>query len=387
MPKRPPALTAAHVARLAARDSQYDVRDGEVPGLLLRVFPSGVKRWGFRARQDGRLRFVLIGGYPELSLEVARKQARKVRARLDMGERPADERAKRRAEPTLGELWAEYRRRHTKSDRSMVEDARRWKRHLTGWENRVASTVPKRDVARLLHRVSESSGPVESNRLRAMLSHLYTWSRGVDLIACDNPAAGLRGEPEAPRERRFTNDEIRRLLAAIAEEPDPIWQGFFLLSMLTGCRRGELLAARWDWVQLDHSPPVLNLPRGTTKQRREHRVPLSSESVQVLEQLPSRRASNFLFPSANGGFRRDPKRAWAAVRERAGLADVHLHDLRHLIGQSLAEAGSSSFVIQRALGHSKIATSARYVDLALETSHNALEQHGARIRALREREE
>ena len=79
MPKRPPALTAAHVARLAARDSQYDVRDGEIPGLLVRVFPSGAKRWGFRARQDGRLRFVLIGGYPELSLEVARKQARRVR--------------------------------------------------------------------------------------------------------------------------------------------------------------------------------------------------------------------------------------------------------------------------------------------------------------------
>ena len=301
-----------------------------------------------------------------------RQRTLTVRARLDLGERPADERAKRRAEPTLLELWTEYRKRHRKADRTMVEDGRRWQRHLTGWASRIASTIPKRDVARLLHRVAENSGPVESNRLRSMLHHLYSWARNVELIGCENPAAGLRGEPEAPRERRFSDDEIRRLLAAIADESDPLWQGYFLLLMLTGCRRGELLAARWEWVQLEHHPPMLVLPRGTTKQRREHCVPLSSEAVQVLEQLPSRRTSQFFFPSPNGGFRREPKRAWAAVRDRAGLADVHLHDVRHLLGQSLAEAGSSSFVIQRTLGHSKIATSARYVDLALEMAHLAL---------------
>ncbi|MEW6270086.1 MAG: tyrosine-type recombinase/integrase [Thermodesulfobacteriota bacterium] len=387
MPKRLPELTAARLSRLKPRDRQYEVRDGAVPGLVIRVQPSGVLRWGFRARQDGRLRYILIGGHPELSLAAARIRARALRARLDAGERPADERAERRGEPTLGELWQDYKKRHRKAERSATEDERRWARQLKRWESKIASSIPRRDVARLMHRIAEQSGPYEANRTLALLRHLYRWAIDQELIDGDNPAWGLRREPEAPRERALTATETRKLLEAVAAEPDPLWQGYFLLLLLTGCRRTELLSARWQWFRPDHVPPVLVLPRTATKQKREHVVVLSSEALQVLLQLPSRATSAFLFPSDKGGPRTEPKRVWQEVRTRAGLGDLRIHDLRHAVGSSLGDARESAFIIKRALGHSQLATTDRYVHPELEATHRALEAHGAKLRALRSNNE
>lgn len=388
MAKRASALTAAQVARIKERDVQFEVRDGEVSGLLLRVFPTGAKRWGFRARQEGRLRFILIGGYPEISLKVARQEARKIRARLDKGERPADDRGERRRELTLGALFEDYQKRHRKAPRSATEDTRRWKRHLEQhWKDRRVSDLASSEIAHTLHRIAERSGPYESNRVLALVRHLYAWGAKVRVLSCPNPAAGLPREPEAQRERAIAATEMRKLLKAIAAEPDPLWQGYLLLLLLTGCRRTELLSARWEWLRTDRVPPLLVLPRTATKQKREHVVVLSSEAVQVLEQLPSRAKSAWLFPSDDSegdGPRVEPKRVWARLLERAGLADLRIHDLRHAFGSSLGGAGENAFIIKRALGHSQLATTDRYVNLELEATRRAVEDHSARIRALRD---
>lgn len=349
---------------------------------MVRVQPSGAIRWGFRARDAGRLRYVVIGGYPELSLATARIEARKLRARLDAGESVAAEIEERRLEPTLGELFRDYQRRHRKAPRTAAEDEARWRRHFAQLENRRASTVSRRELARILHRIAERSGPYESNRALALVRHLYEWARKQDLIGCENPAAGLPAQPEDPRERSLSMAEMRRLLEAIAAEPDPLWQGYFLLLLLTGCRRTELLSARWDWLRLDERPPRLVLPRTATKQRRQHEVLLSSEAVQVLEQLPSRRTSAWLFPSDAGGPRTEPKRVWRRILARADLVDLRIHDLRHAVGSSLGSAGENAFVIKRALGHSRLQTTDRYVHPELVATHRALEDHAARLRAL-----
>lgn len=381
MPKKLAALTAAALARIEPGDTRREIRDGEVPGLMLRVYPlpQGAMRWYFRARQDGRLRLIVIGEYPKVSLKVARHQAREFRARLDRGERPADDRATRRSEPTLGELWKEYVARHQKAERSAAEDRRRWARHLKVLEHRQASTVTKKELARLLHKIA-ADAPFEANRTLALIRHLYRWAIDVELISCENPAVGLRPEPEAPRERAISAAEMKKLLKAISAEPDPLWQGFFLLLLLTGCRRGELLGARWTWVHGD----VIEIPRKATKQKRPHLVVLSGYARQVLEQLPSRGTSTYLFPGESGGPRVEPKRVWASILERAGLTDLRIHDLRHAVGSSLGSAGENAFLIRGALGHSQLSTTQRYVQHEVEATRRAMEGHAARMRTIAE---
>lgn len=379
MPRKLPALTAAALARVKATDRQFEIRDGEVPGLLLRVYPlpRGTMRWNFRARQDGRLRLIVIGDFPKLSLKVARAEARDLRRRLDGGERPADERTERRSEPTLGELWKEYTARHKKAERSSKEDRGRWARHLEVFQHRQASTVTKKELVRLLHKIAEGA-PFEANRTLALIRHLYRWSIDVELISCANPALGIRPEAEAPRERPVSAAEMKKLLKAISAEPDPIWQGYFLLLLLTGCRRGELLRARWAWVHND----LIEIPREATKQKRPHLVVLSEYARQVLEQLPSRGTSTYLFPGDSGGPRVEPKRSWASILERAGLADLRIHDLRHAVGSSLGSAGENAFLIRGALGHSQLSTTQRYVQHEVEATRRAMEGHAERMRAI-----
>lgn len=377
-------LTARKIEALRPCEKQYEVRDGAVPGLLLRVQPSGAKRWGFRARQDGRQRYIPLGGFPDLSPEAARRRAREVRVRLDKGERPADERKQRREAPTLGKLWHEYEERvvSTKASASQRNDKSRWKRHLEPLAGRKAADVSKTEVGRLLARIARKRGPIESNRTLALIRHLYVWALREGLIRCENPAASATPLREQARQFSLDAAALKRLVSAIMEVPDdPLWQGYFLLLLLTGCRRTELLSARWEWVHLDHTPPVIALPAVHTKQRREHSVPLSSYAVQIVEQLPSRDASAWLFPSENakGGHRVEPKAVWAKIRAHSGLPEMRVHDLRHAVGSALGDAGTSAHVIQKALGHSQAATTDRYVHPHLEPVHAALEQHGTSI--------
>lgn len=380
MPVRPPALTAAQAHRLKPRAARYEVRDGDAPGLVLRIEPTGTKRWGFRAREHGELKYMPLGDFPKLSLAAARIRAREVRARLDAGERPFDDRVKRRSEPTLGELFAQYQASVVKGPRSRIEDARRWARRVEPWANRRAGAVTREEAGRFLDRIAKDSF-FESNRVMALLRHLYGWAIEEKKIRGENPWRRKK-KPEHARERAILPDEMRKLLDAIDAEPDAIWCGYFRLLLLTGCRRTELLSARWEWLRREQTPPVLALPRTATKQGREHHVMLSTDALANLDALP-RDGSPYIFPGGDGGPRVEPKRAWERIRQRSGIADIRIHDLRHALGSSLGSAQVNAFIIKRALGHSQLATTDRYVHPEVEATHRALEDHAARLRALR----
>src|SRR5512142_462141 len=103
-------LTEKAILALRPAETRYMVPDGLVPGLLLRVFPSGVKSWALFYRMGGRQsrqRFFTLGRYPELSLGKAREAARRTLARTRLGADPhgdkleARSRARRDTESTV----------------------------------------------------------------------------------------------------------------------------------------------------------------------------------------------------------------------------------------------------------------------------------------------
>ena len=62
---------------------------------------------------------------------------------------------------------------------------------------------------------------------------------------------------------------------------------------------------------------------------------------------------------------------WGIIRERAGLEDVRLHDLRHSFASRALALGESLSMIGKLLGHSQIETTARYAHLARESVHDS----------------
>jgi len=144
--------------------------------------------------------------------------------------------------------------------------------------------------------------------------------------------------------------------------------------LLTGARRGEVLSA--EWVHFDMARGVWNKPATSTKQKRDHHIPLSDAARKLLESLP-RTNSFYVFPSKrNGGHRIHVSKDWQAIRKAAGIADVRIHDLRHSYASVLASAGFSLPTIGALLGHSRAQTTARYAHLQQDSLRTATERAG-----------
>jgi integrase len=164
--------------------------------------------------------------------------------------------------------------------------------------------------------------------------------------------------------------------------------------------RGALRScARWDRVDLDGG--IWIKPSSHTKQRRQHRTPLSAPAVELLREIRDRQQreteaynigrrlgqakrepSAYVFPDKTGAAPvADVRHDEARLREAAGLDGVRLHDLRHSYASILASAGLSLPVIGALLGHANPTATSRYSHLFDDPLRAATEKVGAIVGA------
>jgi integrase len=193
-----------------------------------------------------------------------------------------------------------------------------------------------------------------------------------------NPARGVERNQEHKRNRYLSGAELVRLSNALAELRDQGAANAVRLLLLTGARRGELLAAKWGDFDLKRALWVK--PGATTKQKTEHRVPLSAAACQLLAEMQEQAdARGYLFPARGGGHRPHINEAWFRVREAAKLPGLRLHDLRHSFASIGASHGLSLPVIGALLGHTTSVATARYAHLMDDPLRQATERIGAVI--------
>jgi integrase len=195
----------------------------------------------------------------------------------------------------------------------------------------------------------------------------------------DNPVKGIERHREDKRKRYATPAELARLSTALAGLRDHGAADAVRLALLTGCRRGEALAAKWADFDLERAE--WTKPGSTTKQKTTHHVPLSAAAVQLLAEMRERAADGavYLFPARRTPHRLDLDDAWGALRKAAKLGDLRLHDLRHTYASILASAGQSLPVIGALLGHASPTTTARYAHLFSDPLRAATERAAAVI--------
>ncbi len=194
-----------------------------------------------------------------------------------------------------------------------------------------------------------------------------------------NPCAGLRRYRERGRERFLSEEELRRVGAALPaqETVAPLAAAAVRLLLLTGCRQGEVRALRWPDYRAGH----LFLRDSKTGPRT---VWLSSAARAVLDRLP--RTAAWVFPAPAGGGPMPAEtlyRCWRTVRLAAGLPEVRLHDLRHSYASFALRRGETVLTIGRLLGHRDPATTLRYTHIADPMVRAAAEAVGAAVRAAR----
>ena len=147
------------------------------------------------------------------------------------------------------------------------------------------------------------------------------------------------------------------------------------LLIFTGARLSEILELQWDHVDIERA--MLLLPDSKTGKKA---IYLNAPALEVLTVLPRLEGNPFVIVGQKDGSHRvNLQKPWRAIRKRAKLDDVRLHDLRHSFASIAAAGGASLFMIGKLLGHTQSATTERYAHLAADPLRAANEAIGQRI--------
>ena len=203
--------------------------------------------------------------------------------------------------------------------------------------------IDRRKVAALLGEIETTSGPSSRNRARSALSGFFSWSVAEGLLDT-NPVIGTAlAEENGSRERVLTQDELRQLWRGLGDDP---FNDVVRLLLLTGQRRNEIGLLQWS--EIDQARKLIALGSHRTKNGRAHELPLSSQALAIINRLPRRNSSDFLF--GNKGFQRWDK-AKTALDQRVGIAPWTLRDLRRTCATQLGELGIQPHHIEAILNH------------------------------------
>ncbi len=142
------------------------------------------------------------------------------------------------------------------------------------------------------------------------------------------------------------------------------------MSLLTGARRSNVLAMNWNDVNLERGEWRIRETKNGTPQS----VPLVPDAIAILEARKNSAVcadSDFVFPgTGESGHLVEPKKAWKIVLDKAGIADLRLHDLRRTMGSWQAGTGANLSVI---VNHKSTQTTAIYARLWMEPVRNSME--------------
>jgi integrase len=337
--------------------------DSQTRGLAIRVNPLGKKVFVLYRKIKGRPARVTIGDFPDMTLEQARGRASEMNAAIARGENPSEEQRALKAESTLGELFSAYLEWHAKPHKkTWADDDWAFKKYLHRWRLRKLSDISAEDVTLLHARIGSDSGKYAANRVVELLSSMFNRARDWGWKG-SNPVARVRPFREKKRERFLQPDELPRLFAALTDEPNELFRDYILVSLLTGARRANVQAMRWD--EVDFADASWRIPE--TKSGEPVTLPLANAVISILEARKADTKSKWVFPgTGKTGHLVEPKRAWAALLTRAGIKDLRLHDLRRTLGSWEASTGASLVVIGKSLGHLDSASTQVYARLNLD---------------------
>lgn len=367
--------------------------DSDLRGFGLKVTPAGSRIYLVQYRAGGRTRRVTIARHGVVTPDEARRSARRLLGEVAAGGDPAEGIAATKRDVTVKELCAIYLDEGcaTKKPSTMATDRGRITRHIVPLIGRKrVSTVTRRDIERFMAdivagktaadvktgkhgRAIVRGGRGTATRTMGLLGAIFQFAVDGDLLE-DNPVRGVKRYEDRSGARFLSPRELaalgRTLVDAEADGENPGAIAAIRLLALTGCRKTELLSLKWAHVDFEYG--FLRLPDSKTGAKV---VALGAAALEVLAGLPRIEGADFVFPAARGeGHYVGLPKVWCRVRERAGLDDVRLHDLRHSFAAVGANGGQSMLVIGELLGHRDKTTTARYAHLSNDPVRSAADR-------------
>ena len=397
------ALTQTSIDKLPIPKTKVEHRDTRLKGLVLRIMPSGTKSWYCEFARGKR---VWLGRADVLGVSEARESARAVLADVYRGIDPIEARKPKAAMPTYREfLEGDYLAWAKSSQKAWGQNINRL---LTAFKPLLGKPLDKitaLDVERWRGKQVER-GLSNQTINRDVSSIKASFNRAVDWgILPSNPLAKVKKArvDDCLKVRYLSEAEETRLRAAIEAreerrraERDSAngWRAergyvllpslrnlvftdhvkpLILLSLNTGCRRGELFDLTWANVNLDRR--LLTVTGATAKSRRTRHIPLNREATSVLLnwRAESEDTSGLVFVNEQGERFDRANSSWRRLLKDAHISEFRWHDMRHHFASRLAMGGVDLNTIRELLGHSDYSMTLRYAHLAPEFKLKAVE--------------
>lgn len=371
MAKRVAPLTALQINRLKPHPTRtIELVDGAVPGLRLRVAPSGVKSWSLAMRANGVMRRFEVGS--GLNLGDARTKAEDLRRKIKDGADPTAEKRAARTKAlsavegigTFGSVIDAY---FTIGNGAGLKTGKVQQQHLRSFFKSMLGR-PAIDIrsAEIQLAIDAHTAKVTAARTVGYIGPVIKWASKRDLMrgpfALEKPITG------ASKQRVLSEAELKKLLPTF----DDAYGRCCRFLLLTAARRSEAVNATWE--QIDLKKKVWTIPgderkdtRGQIRRKGKPKealpIPLSDQAITILEnqqRLSGSKGGNRpkphdrVFPTENGG----PLINWSRWLKRnalrSGVSEWSAHALRRTAATIAGDLGAPPHVISAMLGHSNI---------------------------------
>jgi integrase len=240
--------------------------------------------------------------------------------------------------------------------------------------------VSRADMYALQQKLSKRSKAM-ANHCHAILSKAFNlaevWGWRADYT---NPCRHVKKFPSKPRQRFLSKAEFNTLskqldFYAKAQLESPYVIAALKLLLFTGCRSGEILTLKWDYVDFDNH--CFRLPDSKTGAKT---VYFSNMVVDILKGLKRQPNNPYVVAGElEGKHLNNLQKPWQRIRKDCGLEDVRIHDLRHSFASMAAASGMSLPLIGAMLGHTQPQTTAQYVHLMGDPMREAANLVGGAI--------
>lgn len=355
MPKK--KLTHQFIKSLEKPEKPIAYYDEKQSGLILRLSKAGTKSFSYRYQFHGKKRRFKIGTFPGMSLAEARDTIHELKANIKDGIDPQGQREERRSQPEPKKfeyLANQFKKKHIPTLKESTQKSyteRINNQMLPAFKGMAIKNMSRGVIIELLEEIAyERESPYQSNRIRAILSSIFSFGVQRELAEY-NPVKTIKPlGKEQKRDRVLTKKEIKKLWLQFTALKEPTSSVFRLL-LLLGQRKGETCQMKWEQLNGD----VWTIPKGQTKADRKHYVPLPPMALDIINSLKNDSEYVFESPKYKGEPVYSIHSSFYAATDRAKLKDVRIHDLRRTAATCMAELGAERTILGKVLNHKGLA--------------------------------
>lgn len=360
MPKRIIPLSDIQVR--SAKPSTKDIKLFDGGGLFLLVTPAGGKLWRFKYRFGGREKLLTFGSYPQNSLADARQKKDKAREQLAQGFDPGAARKEQEAvrHNTFAKVaaeWMEYKKASRFSSRHADRVWRSLEHDIfPSLGNMPVAEISTKQIAGVIKQIEDRGVRETAARALQKITAILQFAAKDERVS-HNAARELRGTVETRRvehmpamAREELPEFLRRLEVANVYA---VTRLAIKMVLLTLARTQEIRGARWE--EFDLEKRLWTIPATRMKMKIEHRVPLSPQALDVLEELrPISGAGELCFPGHHDPSRMMSENAMLYAIWRMGYrGKATVHGFRATGSTILNECGFNPDAIERQLAHAE----------------------------------